>query len=84
MNDIPEMTRLLAKKKQLKLLMIIMLVFMAAAPLLGPIIFVDEFRHMNDTGRKFYYVATPTVFGFIFVFYLVLYRRIERKIRERK
>jgi len=78
------MTRLLAKKKQLKLLMLMMLIFMVAAPLLGPIIYADEFRQMNDTGRKFYYVASPTLFGFIFVFYLVLYCRIERKIRDEK
>jgi len=78
------MTRLLAKKKQLKLLMIMMLVFMAAAPLLGPIIWADEFRQMTDTGRKFFYIATPAMFGFIFVFYLVLYRRNERKIREHR
>jgi hypothetical protein len=81
MNDIPEKTRLQAKKKQLKLLMIMMLAFMVAGPLLGPKLFAEEFSHLKGAGLPFFYIGTPTVFALLFLFDLLMYRRVERKLR---
>ena len=73
-----------AKKKQLKLLMGMMLVFMVAAPLLAPVIFADEFSHLRGAGLYFFYIATPVVFGGLFVFNLIVYRRFVRKAKDEK
>ncbi len=81
MTDTPEKIRLQAKKKQLKLLMAMMLVFMVLGPLLGPKIFAEDFSQLRGTGLYVFYIGTPTVFGALFLVYLILYRRIEKKIR---
>jgi hypothetical protein len=81
MNDTPEKIRLHAKKKQLKLLMILMLAFMVAGPLLGPKLFVEEFSQLKGAGLYFFYISTPTVFALLFLFDLLMYRRVERKLR---
>ena len=70
MNDTSEQARLQAKKKQLKLLMIMMLVFVVAGPLLGPKIFAKEFAGLSGAGLYFFYIATPTVFAGLFFLYL--------------
>jgi hypothetical protein len=82
MNDTPATTRLQAKKKQLKILIAIMLVFMVAGPLLGPKIFAEDFSRLRGVGLFFFYIGTPTIFGALFLFYLLLYRRNEKKLRE--
>jgi len=84
MSDTPEQAKLQAKKKQLKLLMVIMLVFVVAGPLLGPKIFAKEFSGLSGTGLYFFYIATPTVFAGLFFFYLFMYRRVAKRIRGEK
>ena len=86
MIDPSEQTTLHAKKKQLKLLMIMMLVFMfmVSPPLLGPRIFAKEFSDLKGAGLQFFYIATPAVFGALFLFDLFLYRRVEKKLRGGK
>jgi hypothetical protein len=84
MNDTLERLRLEAKKKQLKLMMVIMLFFIVAGPLLGPKIFAEEFSHLNDAGRLFFYISTPTAFAALLLFDLCLYRRVARKLRGEK
>lgn len=81
-NDTSDKARLEAKEKQLKMLMTMMLIFMVAGPLLGPKIFTEEFNKLGSSGRQFFFIATPTVFGLIFIFYLFSYRRIQRRIKE--
>lgn len=77
----PEQARLAAKTKQLKLLMFMMLAFIVAGPLLAPIMFANEFSKLGRTGRTFFYLSTPIVFGALFLFYWLLYRRIEKQRR---
>ena len=84
MSDTPEQARLQAKKKQLKLLMIAMLVFVVAGPLLGPKIFAKELSGLSGAGLYFFYIATPTAFAGLFFFYLFMYRRVEKRIRGEK
>jgi len=84
MNDITEKTRLLAKKKQLKLLMAMMLAFMVLSPLLGPKIFAEDFSKLKGAGLYIFYIGSPTIFGALFAFYLILYRRTERKMGGRQ
>jgi len=82
MTNIPDKAQLEAKKKQLKLLMVIMLAFMVLAPLLGPKIFAEDFAHLRGVGLYVFYIGTPVAFGAAFLFYLVLSRRIEKKIKN--
>ena len=84
MNDTSEQARLQAKKKQLKLLMIMMLVFVVAGPLLGPKIFAKEFSGLSGAGLYLFYIATPTAFAGLFLCYLFMYRRVEKRIRGEK
>jgi hypothetical protein len=84
MNNTPETARLQAKKKQLKVLMAIMLIFMVAGPLLGPKLFAQEFSQLTGAGLYVFYIGTPTIFGALFLFDLFLYRRTDKKIREEK
>jgi putative solute:sodium symporter small subunit len=82
MNGNLDINRLLAKKKQLKMLMAMMLVFTVIGPLVGPKLFADEFSHLNGDGLRFFYIATPTAFVLLFFFYLAMYRRADRKLKE--
>ena len=65
-----------AKRKQLKFLMALMLIFMVAGPLLGPKIFPAEFSQLKGVGLNVFYIGTPTIFGALFLFYLFLYHRM--------
>jgi hypothetical protein len=71
-----------ARKTRLKFLMAMMLVFMVAAPLLAPVIYRDEFSRLKGPGLYFFYIATPTVFGALFLQNLIFYRRWVRKNRD--
>jgi ABC-type transport system involved in cytochrome c biogenesis permease subunit len=73
-NSAEELTRQ-AKRKQLKFLMAMMLIFMVAGPLIGPKIFAEEFTQLRAVGRYVFYISTPAIFGAMFLFYLFLYRR---------
>lgn len=84
MIDSPETSLLLAKKKQLKVLMTVMLISMVAGPLLGPKIFAEEFSQLRGVGLHVFYIGTSAIFGVLFLFYLFLCRRTERKIREKE
>jgi polyferredoxin len=75
-NNSAEEHRRQARRKQLKLLMALMLIFMVAGPLLGPKIFPAEFSQLKGVGLKIFYIGTPTIFGVIFLFYLFLYCRM--------
>jgi hypothetical protein len=70
------------RKRHLKLLMAMMLLFMIAAPLLAPVIWPDEFSRLKGPGLYFFYIGTPTVFGGLFVQNLILYRRWVRKNKD--
>jgi hypothetical protein len=84
LTDSPEKNRLQAKGKQLKLLMAFMLTFMVLGPLLGPTVFADEFSQLHGVGLYIFYVGTPVIFGAMFLFYLILHRRIEKKLRGKQ
>jgi hypothetical protein len=71
-----------ARKTRLKLLMAMMLVFMVAAPVLGPIIYRDEFSRLEGPGLYFFYISTPAVFAGLFVQNLIFYKRWVRKNKD--
>jgi hypothetical protein len=83
MSDPPDRQSFELRKKHLRFLMGVMLVFMIAAPLLAPLIYADEFSHLKGRGLDFFYIATPTVFGGLFVQNLVFYRRFVKKFKDR-
>ncbi len=62
--------------------MAIMLIFMVAGPLLDPKIFAEDFSRLRGVGLYVFYIGTPAIFGALFLFYLLLYRRNEKKLRE--
>src|ERR1700720_1297208 len=74
--------RLVAKQKRFKLLMMMMLVFLVAGPLLGPVIFAEDFSHLSRQGRSFFYIGTPAIFGALFSYNFVLYWRVTRRIQR--
>lgn len=80
MNISNDTSRLLAKRKQLRLLMVMMLIFMCLSPLLGPKIFAEDFSKMKGVGLYVFYIGSPAIFLTMFVFNLILYRRNERTI----
>ena len=81
MNKESDQRQLQAKRSQLKLMMFMMLLFMVLSPLLAPKLFADEFAKLKGIGLYIFYIGTPTVFGMLFLMYLVEYRRVARKIR---
>jgi uncharacterized membrane protein YhaH (DUF805 family) len=71
-----------SRKRRLQFLMALMLVFMVAAPLLAPIIYADEFSHFKGPGLYFFYIATPVVFGGLFVRNLFFYRQFVKRFKD--
>jgi hypothetical protein len=82
MSDSTQVARLQAKKKQLRLLMGVMLAFMVLNPLIAPKLFSDEFAQLRGVGLYVFYIGSTAIFGALFLFYLVLYRRTEKKIKD--
>lgn len=81
MSEDTERVGLQARKKQLKLLMILMLVFMVAGPLLAPKLFAEQFSQLGSVGRYVLYTSAPAFFAFLFVIYYSMYRRVDRKLK---
>jgi hypothetical protein len=81
MIDPAQKTKLQAKSKQPKVLMALMLVFMVAGPLLAPRFFAGDFARLKGVGLKIFYIGTPAFFGALFLFYFILLRRAENKLR---
>lgn len=75
MTDAEAKAKLTALRKRFKLLMALMVFFMMAAPLLGPILYADEFSHMSPISRTLFRVISPIIFGLLFLFYRWMYLR---------
>ena len=82
--DAGAIAKLKALRKRFKLLMGLMLFFMVAAPLLGPVIYAEAFSHLSARGRTLYYIASPIVFGLLFLFYRWMDQRASKAIEAYK
>jgi len=81
MNDASDRARLQGRRKQLKLLMVMMLIFMVLSPTLGAKMLAKG-SELRGAGRYIFYIGSPTVFFALFVMYLIQLRRVDKEIRE--